>query len=90
MNDAVARLWDRFRPLVRVRLDLLQAHVDGDPAVPHDEALRVAHNLAGALGSYGRPAGSVISRRIETALAGDRDDATLRDLLRQLRDVLEQ
>ena len=91
MNDAVARLWDRFRPLVDERIGLLQAHVDGDPAVSREEALRVAHNLAGSLGSYGRPSGSEVARSIEQALSDDAspvDPAALRELLARLRAVV--
>ncbi|ADB74243.1 Hpt domain-containing protein [Geodermatophilus obscurus] len=89
MSDAVARLWERFRPLVDQRVELLRAHAEGDPGVPREEALRVAHNLAGSLGSYGRPAGSEIARRIEEALQQGVPPAALAPLVADLRTVVE-
>ncbi|MDN4472260.1 Hpt domain-containing protein [Demequina zhanjiangensis] len=68
--DIIAVLWERFRPTVAERLDAISAGAEaiadgataGDPRVR--DAHRAAHNLAGALGSYGRPDGSVVARRL--------------------------
>ncbi|MGY1814790.1 Hpt domain-containing protein [Blastococcus sp. SYSU D00820] len=90
--DAVARLWARFRPLVTERLSVIQDHLDGDPAVSREAAVRAAHNLAGSLGSYGRPEGSVLARRIEEALGGTgapEDPAGLQALAARLRAAVE-
>jgi HPt (histidine-containing phosphotransfer) domain-containing protein len=66
--DPVEALWIEFRPLVRQRIDLIAAHLDGDPAVSRTQAAQAAHNLAGSLGSYGRSRGSAVARRIDLAL----------------------
>lgn len=91
MNDPIAELWERFRPLVRERLDLLQAFVEDDPDVAREDAARAAHNLAGSLGSYGRSEGSQVARRIDQAfLTGERDDpASLAPLVAELRTVVD-
>ncbi|WP_160297642.1 Hpt domain-containing protein [Demequina salsinemoris] len=77
----IAALWERFRPTVAERLDTLDAGLDAiradapgtAPAVR--DAHRAAHNLAGALGSYGRPDGSVVARRLMAELDAPRPDA---------------
>jgi HPt (histidine-containing phosphotransfer) domain-containing protein len=66
--EAVARLWERFRPLVSARIGTIEAYLEGQDGVGLEDAARAAHNLAGALGSYGRPDGSRVARRIEHAL----------------------
>jgi HPt (histidine-containing phosphotransfer) domain-containing protein len=86
MNDpqaskAVEALWERFRPLVSSRIEILERFAAGDDGVKVEDAVRAAHNLAGALGSYGRPEGSETARRIERVL---RPEATIRqDQLRE-------
>jgi HPt (histidine-containing phosphotransfer) domain-containing protein len=92
-SDIVARLWEQFRPLVAQRLQLLQSYADGDGSVDREDARQAAHNLAGALGSYGRPQGSEIARRIELGLtAGAPESLTAADLgalLGRLRQIVE-
>lgn len=89
--DPVAALWERFRPLVTRRIDVLEAFAVGAPDVTADDAHREAHNLAGALGSYGRAAGSVTARSVLTELdrvaAGSLDErrAALLPLVERLR-----
>ena len=78
--DAVAALWERFRPLVRSRIETLERFVEGDTRLGAEDAARAAHNLAGSLGSYGRHDGSRIARRIEHALRSQ--DAPDTDWLR--------
>jgi HPt (histidine-containing phosphotransfer) domain-containing protein len=85
----VARLWQRFHPLVVQRVALLQAHLDGDPTASQEEALRVAHDLAGSLGSYGRPEGSELARAIEQALREGAPGAHVAALLGRLREVVD-
>lgn len=90
MSDPIAELWERFRPLVQERLDLLQAYVNGDPEVIREDAARAAHNLAGSLGSYGRTEGSHVARRIDQAfLTGDDDPAVLAPLVAELHSVVD-
>jgi HPt (histidine-containing phosphotransfer) domain-containing protein len=92
-SDPVAHLWERFRPLVAQRLDLIEAFLDGNPRVQREEAQRAAHNLAGSLGSYGRPEGSELARRIDLALSSDPTDgptdSDLQHLIRRLKEITE-
>ena len=87
----IAALWDQFRPLVQSRVDLIDDHLSGRGDGDAVEVARAAHNLAGALGSYGRPEGSVLARRIEQALlAGDADSlAQAEDDVVKLRTIVE-
>lgn len=89
--DAVAALWERFRPLVRSRIQTLERFVEGDGRLGVEEAARAAHNLAGSLGSYGRHDGSRIARRIEQALRADTPPPKeeLRDEVARLRAEVE-
>jgi HPt (histidine-containing phosphotransfer) domain-containing protein len=90
--DPVEALWIQFRPLVRQRIDLIAAHLDGDTAVSRTQAARVAHNLAGSLGSYGRSRGSAIARRIDLALTDGAftvDPDQLRAAVVELRSVVD-
>ncbi len=92
-SDIVARLWEQFRPLVAQRLQLLQSYADGDGSVDREDARQAAHNLAGALGSYGRPEGSEFARRIDVGLtAGGAEPMTvahLAALVGRLRQIVE-
>lgn len=85
-----AQLWERFRPLVAERVQVLRSWADGDEGVPREDAARAAHNLAGALGSYGRTEGSAVARRADVALAGDVPDEVVRSLVRELVVELER
>jgi HPt (histidine-containing phosphotransfer) domain-containing protein len=80
-SEAVEALWERFRPLVRSRIEVLERFAAGDGGVKVEDAARAAHNLAGALGSYGRHEGSETARRIERALRSD--DTIRRDQLQE-------
>jgi HPt (histidine-containing phosphotransfer) domain-containing protein len=90
--DPVEALWMEFRPLVRQRIDLIAAHLDGDTAVSRTQAAWAAHNLAGSLGSYGRSRASAVARRIDLALT-DRaftiDADQLRAAVVELRSVVD-
>ncbi len=92
-SDIVARLWEQFRPLVAQRLQILQSYADGDGSVDREDARQAAHNLAGALGSYGRPEGSEIARRIDVGLTGAGPEsmtvADLAALIGRLRRIVE-
>jgi HPt (histidine-containing phosphotransfer) domain-containing protein len=78
---------------VAQRLDLIEAFLDGNPRVQREEAQRAAHNLAGSLGSYGRPEGSELARRIDLALSSDPTDgpadSDLQHLIRRLKEITE-
>ena len=92
-SEIVARLWEQFRPLVAQRLQLLQSYADGDGSVDREDARQAAHNLAGALGSYGRPEGSEIARRIDLGLTTGAPEALtaaeLAALVARLRRIVE-
>lgn len=86
----IEALWEQFLPLVRTRVTLIEGYLAGDGSDVVD-VVRAAHNLAGALGSYGRIEGSVAARRIEQALrAGDAESlARARDDVVRIRAVVE-
>ena len=90
----IARLWDQFRPLARDRVEAIAEFVDrADADAPsratataQERARRAAHDLAGSLGSYGRPRGSELARAIETAVLADPPDlAAARAAVAELR-----
>jgi len=79
MSDAQARavieqLWRQFEPLVHERLAAIDALVGdlaagGQPGPETVTAARfAAHNLAGALGTYGRHEAGAIAREIQHQL----------------------
>jgi hypothetical protein len=90
-------LWRRHLPLVRRRLDLLAAAGDSARAgiLTEDaraEAQRAAHQLAGALDSYGRLGGSALARAAEQLLHDASPDGLadgLGDAVRQLRALVD-
>lgn len=90
VDELIAQLWERARPTVAKRLELLEAAACGaaagemDSPVRHDASL-AAHKLAGSLGTYGIAEGSELARAIELELAGDCDPARLEALVADLR-----
>lgn len=72
LDDAIAEMWQRFAPLARERVEVLERYVaaldDGrdDPDL-RAQAHAAAHKLAGALGTYQRP-GSHAASRLEVVL----------------------
>lgn len=92
----IEALWQRFVPLVRERIDAIAQFVGtverGEtPSESVVSAARYAsHNLAGALGSYGRPDAGEAARLMQYAIdAGSRDAQRLGALLADLRSRLE-
>lgn len=80
----IEELWARFRPLAVERVTTIEAYLDGRSS--RAEALDAAHNLSGALGSYGRPDGSAAAREIEGLLAsGDERRADVTAVMDRLR-----
>ncbi len=75
VGDIIARLWAAHYQVVLGRFASIEHGIDAirAGAAPADAAVQVAHreahNLAGALGSYGRPEGSVLARELMGALA---------------------
>jgi HPt (histidine-containing phosphotransfer) domain-containing protein len=95
VQAAVARLWQRSRPIVLQRVGALQDTATALAAGRLDAeavgaARSEAHKLVGSLGTFGVPRGSELARCVEHELeAGGRDAARLADLTAQLRAVVE-
>jgi HPt (histidine-containing phosphotransfer) domain-containing protein len=93
LDDLLADLWERSRPRVLARIDVLD---EAAAALAADElggdlrerARVEAHRLAGLLGTLGLPAASPVARSLEHLLADGptaADAAELRDGARELR-----
>ena len=88
----IARLWENHRDVVVARLQALEVGIaawEGGNS-PSDDvvvvAYRAAHNLAGALGTYGRGEGSVAARELMDALrAPSTPPSDLRALLERVK-----
>src|SRR4051794_13184070 len=73
LDAAIAALWRDAQPRALERVEVLEAAVaalaagalDADAAA---EATREAHKLAGALGTFGMPSGTIRARAIEQRL----------------------
>jgi HPt (histidine-containing phosphotransfer) domain-containing protein len=95
VHDAIARLWQRSRPVVLERIGSLErtamALAAGSVEPGALEAARTeAHKLAGSLGTFGVAHGSELARGVEQELeAGGPDPPRLRNLVSQLRAVVE-
>ena len=75
--DKIAALWERNKPTVRERLELLERAVTQleqsntpDPDL-RKQAIEVAHKLAGSLGLFGHTAATESARAMEIALEGN-------------------
>jgi HPt (histidine-containing phosphotransfer) domain-containing protein len=73
---ALNRLWDRFVPEMRNRVNVLQAAADaserGDLTPEQREAAHAAaHKLAGTLGTFNLPRGTDLARKFEMLTADD-------------------
>ena len=89
LDDALAAIWERSRPIVAERLTTVEAAA----AAPSDdharsEGIRAAHQLAGSLGTFGLHDGSDVARAIEQELEGAADGARLTELSARLRELL--
>lgn len=72
IEDQIAALWSRFQGQMERRLETLEAWHRGE--VDHAAALVEAHQLAGSLGSFGRPAGSEAAAELESMIASHLDE----------------
>ena len=92
----IERLWATFQPLAVERVATVAAYVTTGACPPRDadtsapdrtgtspwaQARQAAHDLAGSLGSYGRPEGSALAARLEALLDGHGDPADAPALL---------
>jgi len=97
LDAAIAALWRDARPRALDRVATLEAAVaalrDGPLAADVGvEATREAHKLAGALGTFGMPAGTRHARTVEQRLAAGaapEDAAALAGEVAALRAVVE-
>jgi HPt (histidine-containing phosphotransfer) domain-containing protein len=93
LDDALAAIWDRSKPLIEERLATVRAAAAAVAAGTLDEptrreGLRAAHQLAGSLGTFGIPEGSDAARELEGQLDGDPDVARVTALSDRLRELL--
>lgn len=79
---ALDRLWQTNGPELRARAERVLAALTGEPS-DREGAVRDAHVLAGALGTYGRP-GSEVFAAAEVALTGGDPAAELVDDVRRV------
>ncbi len=91
MASAIAAIWQRSRPQILERLDLLDraAAADPLPSSLRHEAAATAHKLAGTLGMFGFPQGTELARQLEQQLEEPAPDrAILAQLAAALRRLL--
>lgn len=94
-TDTVGDLWLAWRPTAREGVRLVEAALTaaaGDsPTATLADARRAAHQLAGSLGTFGRPLGSAAAARAEAALQADPVDVVaLRSAVETLFEVVEE
>jgi HPt (histidine-containing phosphotransfer) domain-containing protein len=95
IDDVVAQLWKKNLPTIRERLDLLDKFGSAADSGTLDEATRnealsIAHKLAGSLGMYGYQQGTEVASKMERILKSPTPEtlATLRSLAVDLRKSL--
>jgi HPt (histidine-containing phosphotransfer) domain-containing protein len=76
LDDLLQALWVKNYPILLERLKLIRDATDKLDAGSLDKQARkdgeeAAHKLAGILGTFGLPRGSVLASKIEALLAGD-------------------
>ena len=76
MDDLLQALWVKNYPILVERLKVIRAAKEKSDAGYLGEQARkdgeeAAHKLAGILGTFGLPQGSVLASKIEALLAGD-------------------
>jgi HPt (histidine-containing phosphotransfer) domain-containing protein len=93
---ALDRLWGRFLPEIRARVEILEAGaqslVDGTLSTAQREsAASAAHKLAGTLGTFNLARGTVVARELEHLYAGG-DGPSPQDAAqksKELRELIE-
>lgn len=94
LDAVLAQMWAGFAPLARSRVDAVERWLRACESGNDDADLRAAaavaaHQLAGALGSYGRP-GSDDASAIEVLLRGPVHPDDVRPHVTALRSSVEQ
>src|SRR5687767_9867342 len=97
LQAGIRRIWENSRGVVSARIDVLEelAEARANQTLTQEQqqtAVREAHKLAGALGTFGFPGGSVAARELELLLnAGAAPDARRwSDLVQTIRAELER
>lgn len=94
---AIRAIWERNLPLIEERIKRLEATAAAVEAGSLDEAMRleaneIAHKLAGSLGMFGYPEGTVIARQLERMLVAEHfsedKSAEMKELVGRLRVVV--
>jgi len=98
MDDLLQALWVKNYPILTERLKLIRAAKNKVDSGYLDDAVRkdgeeAAHKLAGILGTFGLPQGSVLASKIESLLANDTSaclqrSAELASLVQELEAVV--
>ena len=96
ISAALERLWVRFLPEIRARVEILEATAvalaSGTlSAAQRESATSTAHKLAGSLGTFGLAHGTVVARELEQLYAGGdgpRPEVAAQ-MARELREMVE-
>ena len=93
LDDALAAIWEKSKPLVRERLETVERVAGAVQAGSLDEAarqdgVRAAHQLAGSLGTFGLSEGTDVARELEGQFQGAADPARVAELSARLRELL--
>jgi HPt (histidine-containing phosphotransfer) domain-containing protein len=72
-EERIAALWERFRGTTTGRVQTLEAWYAGE--LDHRTARADAHKLAGTLGTFGHPDGSLAAAQLEQILAAHLEHA---------------
>jgi diguanylate cyclase (GGDEF)-like protein len=96
LQAGIRRIWENSRGVVSARIDVLEelATARANQTLTQEQqqtAAREAHKLAGALGTFGFPGGSVAARELELLLIAGADPDARRwsDLVQTIRAELE-
>jgi HPt (histidine-containing phosphotransfer) domain-containing protein len=96
LSEMMAALWSRHRALIISRLETVERAVDAAARASLDAdtraaAHREAHRLAGSLGTFGLPDGTLRARELEAAFDSDQviDVKSAETAVRALRAQVE-
>jgi|HubBroStandDraft_1064217.scaffolds.fasta_scaffold17014_2 HPt (histidine-containing phosphotransfer) domain-containing protein len=94
---ALDRLWTRFLPEIRARVEILesaaQALANGELATAQrQQAAGAAHKLAGTLGTFGLARGTVVARKLERLYVGGVGPAAevARQMAQEIRELVDR
>jgi DNA-binding response OmpR family regulator/HPt (histidine-containing phosphotransfer) domain-containing protein len=98
LQDKIKQVWQNYHSQVKGQLDLLEKFLTSVETLGKDfsvdlrqQSIRDAHSLAGSLGTFGLPMGSILAKKIETLLRQDNDlSAQIPDFRRYLTDLQKE